>query len=416
MRTTTTSRTSTSRRWRGVTATALAGVVLGAVGTPAAAAADDRDSEIVGAPRSVERLVERLRGLGAIGIDVEGRDGAETWSTTSGRSRLAPSRPARTGASFRAGSVSKQLVSVLALQLVDDGTWTLDTTLGDVAPDLWPGREDVTVRQLLSHTSALPEFLLPLIRDAVTTDAFRAALRPRRTDAELVALARQEPVTAQPGQFSYSNTNYVVLGQLLRRETGRSVQQLARARIFGPADMDESYFAEGRVLPGPRLREYAVFPGERVDLRGFSPTMFSSAGSLVSTTSDLNDFHRALESGDLLPRRLVRTMQREVAPGSGYGLGSYRLPEPCGATVVNGHDGASFGTFTFSFAAGPRRAVTVAMTGRHYDPDRFTAQLETLLEIVDASFTAMCGRGADRPDLADLPRPVAVPVSPALQG
>ena len=140
---------------------------LATAGTSAAAAPADRrdsaDARTEMPSPAVERLVRRLRKAGAVAVDVGVRRGTQTWSTASGSSQVDPRRPARAGSAYRAGSVSKQLVSVLALQLVDQGVWTLDTTMGEVAPGLWPGQESVTVRQLLSHTSGLPEYLTPLV-------------------------------------------------------------------------------------------------------------------------------------------------------------------------------------------------------------------------------------------------------------
>ncbi|WP_165355236.1 serine hydrolase domain-containing protein [Nocardioides oleivorans] len=395
------------------TALAVAAGLLGATGAATAAPAerartDQAPTDQPSTDRSrtemrsdaVERLVRRLRGAGAVAVDVEVRRGDQTWSMAAGSSQVDPRRPAVAGSAYRAGSVSKQLVSVLALQLVDRGTWTLDTTIGEVAPGLWPGQESVTVRQLLSHTSGLPEFLTPLVAEADTTQGFLDATDDRWTDAQLIAVAQQLPVTA-PGEFSYSNTNYVVLGQLLTQATGRSVAALAERRILRPAGMGDSFFADDRRLPAPRLAEYARLP-RLVALERFHPSMFSSAGSLVSTTTDLNDFHAALESGRLIPRRLVRTMQREVAPGSGYGLGSYSVPNPCrGGATINGHDGGTWGTVTFSLAAGRGTQVTVAMTGRSYVPQQYRKQLVLSQKLVSSAFAMTCpgrsrGDGGDR--------------------
>src|SRR5207237_296978 len=122
--------------------------------------------------RQLDRLLQQVRAGGAIGVTAEVVTPGGTWRGATGNAERAPRRPATEDARFRAGSVSKQLVSVLALQLVQDGTWSLGTTIGDVRPGLYPERADATLRQLLSHTSGIPEFLTPLIAGAETTPAF----------------------------------------------------------------------------------------------------------------------------------------------------------------------------------------------------------------------------------------------------
>ena len=252
-----------------IVATVLA-LGLGTAGAPGAAppgsltqVRSDEAPQVEGAPlrtAAVQRLVERLSRVGVVGVSVEIRRGRTTWAKAGGSAQVDPRQPAALDARFRAGSVAKQLVSVLALQLVEAGTWSLDSTLGELAPGLWPGQEAVTVRQLLSHTSGLPDYLTPMVSEAAKPRAFLDAIDDRWRDPELIAIAQQLPATSTPGTFSYSNTNYIVLGELLKRATGRSVAVLAERRILRRAGMSDTYFAEDRRFPAPRLSEYARFP------------------------------------------------------------------------------------------------------------------------------------------------------------
>ncbi len=348
--------------------------------------------------RRLERLVERLRTEGrAVAVTAEVRQGGRTWSFDAGRARRDPARPVPADSTFRAASVTKQLVAVLALQEVERGRWTLDTTIGDVDPELWPGRESVTLRQLLSHTSGMPDYLLAVLGSAVTGKDLVDAVSTRWTDQRIIAAAQTLP-WGEPGAFSYSNTNYVVVGQMLERVTGTKVRALVRDRVLRPAGMTDSAFAVRRDAPVPDLREYARYPGSgTLDLGSFEPSLFSSAGALVSTAHDLNRFRRALESGTLIPKRLVRTMQEPVSDGGGlpYGLGSYRLPSPCasGPGWVQGHDGASFGTLTFSVGLGSNRQVTIAMTGRGYTERTALAQAKLVQQFAYTALSATCGKG-----------------------
>lgn len=406
-------RTRTPRRLRR-SAAALASVVvvtpLAALVAPAAATPGTSPGSSPGAApvtrpsatapaampvRKLERLVQRLRTDGrAVAVTAEVRQGARTWAFDAGQARRAPSRPAEPGGTFRAASLTKQLVAVLALQRVQQGRWTLDTTIGEVDPTLWPGRESVTLRQLLSHTSGMPDFLPAVLGAATTGGELVDAVSRRWSDEQIIAAGQTLP-WGEPGVFTYSNTGYVVVGQMLERATGTPVRELVERRVLRPAGMEDSAFATRRTAPRPDLREYARFPGRTLDLGSFEPSVFSSAGALVSTAADLNRFRRALETGQLIPKRLVRTMQAPLSDGGGlpYGLGSYRLPSPCAAGPgwVQGHDGASFGTLTFSVGLGRNRQVTIAMTGRGYTEDTMRAQGRLIQKFAYTSLAATCG-------------------------
>lgn len=419
---------TTARRRRTAPVAALLGAVLTLTAVPTtsiAAAAPAPVPPADAAPdqqRDLQRDLDRaLRGIvraGAVGAVARVEAPGLRWNDGAGRERLRPARPAVPTAHLRAASVTKQLTSVLALQLVERGTWTLDTTIGDVLPGLWPGREDVTLRQLLSHTSGMPDFVEPLLAGATTVPQFLREIGKRRTDRELVRAARTRAWLFEPGtDMTYSNTGFVVVGLMLRKQTGERLPALFRERVLRPAAMTRSRFATDRRLPARALREYAVIEEKRVDLRRFHPSVFSSAGALLTTTRDLDRFQRALSSGRLVGDELLAEMRSVIGvdPEAGleYGLGSYRYPDPCGeGGVVHGHDGATWGTLTLTFtSADGRRRVTVAMTGRDLDGD--VGSSRALYRFLDTALAATCGRSADRGVPGDRPRPALPRWAPA---
>lgn len=361
-----------------------------AVGSPKSLGAQNLDGPVLDA--ALERVIEEGQAVGAV---AEVRSGAEVWRGAAGRSRLDPDRRARPGSQFRAASVTKIPVAVLALQLVAEGTWSLDTTIGDVLPELWPERSAVTLRQLLSHTSGMPDGLVSILAGATTTEALVEAVSVRRTDAELVRAAQSLPWLFEPGAgFTYSNAGHVVVGMMLRAETGETLPELVRTRVLRPARMRHSRLATSPLIVAPWLREYTVMEGALVDLASFHPTLFGAAGALLTTTQDLNRFHRALSTGKLLPKRWVREMRTPVhsdpTTGLEYGLGSYRLPDPCRpGGFVHGHDGTSLGTLTLSFSSPDgRRRVTAAATGRSVDDP--TRPGVALAEMAGAALRQTC--------------------------
>ena len=356
-------------------------------------------------------------GYVGVTMDVAGPTGH--WSGSAGMRRVDAPAPARPGDRTRVASVTKMMVAALVLQEVERGRWTLDTTVGSVWPGLLAGHDAVTLRQLLSHTSGAPDYLAVVVGSATTLEELRAAVSRPFTDAELVADAHALPWQFDPGsQWSYSNTNYVVLGMLLARVNGQPLQRLLERRVFGPAGMHQTAFATTPRIEGAHLTEYArLFDGPLVSFASFDPSVFSGAGAVVSTAEDLDRFQLALSGGRLVSRQLVDLARTPVpAPGNqpGYGLGTYQLLDVCPAPdgspqFVHGHDGASFGTFTLSYAApdGSRR-VSLSYTGRPYAAPTGIAPFQALyLALAQTCPTAL-------PTARQAPGAVAVPAMPTL--
>ncbi len=390
-------------------ATATGATAAGAGPTGAAATVGSHAPEA--RPATTQQVLRqglrRVVNAGAVGVTAHVYDrGAETFGTF-GDAQLNPSRPASGDPVFRAASVTKTLVAVLAFQQVQAGRWTLGTTIGDVLPDLWPARSGLTLGQLLSHRSGLPEYEDAVVAGATTPRAFKDAISKRRSEASLVRLVRQMEPVGEPGErFSYSNINYVIVGMMLHKATGKKLGDLLAERVLQPARMTRSRYATDSRLAlsaaTPRLREYAPIEqdGRQVDLSSFSPTLYAGAGALVSTARDLDRFQRALSRGVLLRKALVRTMRSVVSSpdeaGVGYGYGSFRVDDPCvPGGVLHGHDGSSFATMTLSFSSpSGSRQVTVAMTGREYTEEQPAYQ--ALNRLVFELFATTCD-GSARP-------------------
>lgn len=320
------------------------------------------------------------------------------WSGADGVRDLASSEPAAARDRFRSASTTKMLVAVLALKAQERGLWRLDTTVEEVAPGLLGEHGDVTVRELLSHTAGLPEYLAPLLVTEsdgdFSTERFLEVLGEPREPGELIDYGAGAPWTPR-GEFVYSNTGFVVVGELLQRVTGQRLGDLLRSWVLVPAGMWRTSLPDDSRLPADALTEYATMYGQRVDLSVFDPTLFGAAGGLVTTAEDLNRFQRALGTGKLLGAGSVRLMRQVVAAGPmEYGLGSYRLPDPCEpGSYLHGHDGASYGTWTVSYAsADGQRSVTVAVTGR--DLDTVTPDLSAFNALVGEALLQSCADDA----------------------
>src|SRR4051812_45833247 len=154
-------------------------------------------------------------------------------------------------ARFRIGSQTKQMVATVVLQLVEEGRLGVDDKLGDVLPevvtkDLVERAGEVTVRQMLRHTSGIPDWYAAKPNpdgsegDDPAFDVFDFTTHYRPID--LVKWSRDRPRTGEPGQeFTYSNTNYTLLGMIIEKVTGHDLAAELRSHLFGPLKMTKTY-------------------------------------------------------------------------------------------------------------------------------------------------------------------------------
>jgi D-alanyl-D-alanine carboxypeptidase len=150
----------------------------------------------------------------------------------SGLADLRTGRPMRPGLNYRVASVTKPLVATVVLQLVAEGRLSLSDTVERWLPGILPYGDQVSIRQLLNHTSGVPEYLLvPLLELYGSRQGRFRSWTPR----ELVALVADQPPLFPPGTtYSYSNTNYVLAGLIVEAATGRTLGQELKRRIIRP--------------------------------------------------------------------------------------------------------------------------------------------------------------------------------------
>lgn len=239
---------------------------------------------------------------------------------------------------FRAGSITKTFVATVVLQLAHEGGLRLSDPVDRFLPGLIRGHGNdgrrITLRALLSHTSGLYDY----------TDDTSA--HPVSATAAVRTATGHRP-TGRPGRFAYSNTDYAVLGLVVRRVTGRGYASEIRRRIIGPLHLTGTSLPGARTtLPAPHGRGYSLDPagGGLTDVTGLDPRTAGAAGELISTLTDLNRFYAALLGGRLLPpAQLTALLSTEAADGN-YGLGIYPQRLSCGVTVW-GHNGRIAGSY-----------------------------------------------------------------------
>ncbi|MGY3056563.1 D-alanyl-D-alanine carboxypeptidase [Streptomyces sp. TE3672] len=267
----------------------------------------------------------------------------------------------------RAGSNTKAFTAVVALQLVAEKKIVLDAPVDTYLPGLLRGEgidgRHITVRQLLQHTSGLPEY--------VDT---RAILKDRQRyyePRELLDSALAQKAHFSPGaKWEYNNTNYLVAGLIIQKVTGRPLGEEINRRIIDRIGLRHTYFPTPGDMtiqePHPKgyHRDTADSPWREVT--ELDPSWGWAAGAVISTNSDLNRFYTALLDGKLLPPAQLAQMRTTVpadaaGPGVRYGLGLTSRPLPCGG-LYWGHGGTIPGYDTLGGVTEDGRAVNIALT------------------------------------------------------
>ena len=234
---------------------------------------------------------------------------------------------------FEIGSITKQLTAACIMQQVRAGKLSLDDPIGKFVPEYAAARA-VTVRQMLSHTSGLPEY------------AFYGAHNPSTLPA-ILALVMKRPMMFKAGtHFSYSNTNYVLLGRILELTSGEPYEQYVREHIFAPAHMEQSGFTSDAATIPDMAVGYQESGAVGPPMEGNGAV--GAAGNVVSTVGDMVKWDQALGSGAIVTPADLALMQTPVRVNDGstrpYGFGF-------GIDAVGGHPVFSHNGGTDGFAA-----------------------------------------------------------------
>jgi D-alanyl-D-alanine carboxypeptidase len=321
----------------------------------AAALAAGVSTPTSGAPRDV--LGDTMRSLvtagapGAIGLV---RAGETRRYAAAGYADVARREPADVRQRFRIASNTKAFTAAVVLQLVGEKRLSLDAPVSRWLPEAPP---DITVRQLLNHTSGLYD---PTTEKEFWTPYLSGDRGYVYRPADIVAAALPHARVA-----GYSNTNYLVAGLLIEKVTGRSAVSEVYRRILVPLHLvDTSFPTVDPRIHGRHLHGYAL--DGHTDLTVFSPSYDWTAGALVSTLDDLAKFHRALFDGTLLrPAELAELKTTAEVDGVSMGLGVDRLEIPCengGKQVVWGDSGGGPGFSSYSLISEDgARQLAVAM-------------------------------------------------------
>ncbi|MUM20065.1 beta-lactamase family protein [Mycobacterium sp. CBMA271] len=258
----------------------------------------------------------------------------------------------------RIGSVTKTFTVTAVLLLVDEGKVGLDDPIAKYVDGV-PGGSKVTLRQLARMQSGLFNYSMSL---AFNHD-LEADPRRRYGTQQLLDYAFAQPPNFPPGQgYEYSNTNAVLLGQVVEKVSGKTLPAYVREHIADPLGLSHTSFPDTNAIPDPHAQGYTQLTptGPLIDCTDWSPSWASWAGAMVSTLEDLRVWVPALATGKLLTpatqkQRLQTVAMPPVPDDIRYGLGIFD------ARGWIGHNGSIPGYQTLAIYSPAEQTTVVAL-------------------------------------------------------
>ncbi|MFJ4831922.1 serine hydrolase domain-containing protein [Streptomyces sp. NPDC088747] len=334
---------------------------------PASAQAADAPADD---PRSLRRQLQELTTApgGPPGVIAVLKRGSHTEVHRAGVADTGTGRPIEDTDHMRIASTAKAYSGAVSLQLIDHGTLRLNDTIGKVLPRLPRAWHRVTLRQLLNHTSGLPDYTsAPRFLELVTEN-------PRRhfDSRRLLDFVADKPLAFPPGsRYTYSNSDNIAVALMAEAVTGRRYENLLAHLVYRPLDLHSTSLPQGYRMPEPYMHGYDVVPPNPPEdvSEVLSASGVWASGGIISTPKDMTAFVRGYAGGKLISDRTRRQQLNWVngasepaGPGKNdAGLAIFRYTTRCG--VVYGHTG-NFPGYTQLIAATPdgKRSLTVSLT------------------------------------------------------
>ena len=346
-------------------------------------------------PARLQQAADQLVADGVPGVIIMTRRGQQVSNVVAGLADKATGQPMQPQDKVRIGSITKTFVATVVLQLAAERRLSLNDSVQKWLPGVITGHgyhpAQITIRQLLQQTSG--------IQDYTSAPGFLTEANLAKTwqPQQLVDIALRlgPPVHG----WLYSDTNYILLGMIIQKVTGRSpVTEISR-RILVPLGLrDTSFPLTSKQIPAPYAHGYF---GSLDVTNLISPSIAWTAGGMISTVDDVARFYRALLDGRLLPPAQQRELLATIPVNDTgelfaehYGLGIYSVQLSCGTAW--GHDGGIIGFKTFAYTSpdGNRQAVIVYNDyKKSVPPPAGTGTAAFQRDVKKATEVAFCGKG-----------------------
>jgi len=340
----------------------MRGLIVGALALLAACQTPASEPVPVAQPLPANLIgaAERSRAPGIVAAII--RDGRVVQAYAWGGMACDGSGAADINASYEIGSISKHITAVALLQLWERNRVDLDATVGTYLDDIPEAWRRVTLRQLLTHTSGVPDY-----EEAGGYGVYETSPTP----AQVFAIVSDRPLDFEPGtRWSYSNTGYFLLSLVVQGVSGERFGDYLREHLFEPLGMHHTFMG-GYAPEGVTLAQ-GCKPGDapdapRVDVRPITEASTFGAGGISSTLTDWALWDEALHGGHILSPRAMEVLftTQHLADGSdtGYAFGMFRT-EYRGLPRLD-HSGQTQG-FSANYEHFPDRDVSMIVFANSY--------------------------------------------------
>lgn len=287
----------------------------------------------------------------APGVALHVSDPEGEWSGAAGIAEIMGNIPMASDKRFRAGSILKTMVATAVLQKVEQGTLNLHDLLKDRLPATLSSKvqhaDTIDIEMLLSHRTGIPEWVTPAVKQMVVSDPAHIWT----IDEILGTIEGQAPLFNPGESYSYSNTNYVLLGEILAGAEGKSFREVIRERVIARAGIGDSALPEPGDIECPGCAHgYIAMDSGMLDGTNIDPSMAGASGghALITTASDLTHFLEQLRAGALFDQKETLEKMFAFQPAvdtqshqTGYGLGMMQLESE--GELILGHLGGTAG-------------------------------------------------------------------------
>ncbi len=290
-----------------------------------------------------DRLAEKNKAMGSMTV---ARDSKVLYTRAIGYSQINGSerKPATTATRYRVGSITKMFTAAMIFQFVEKGKLKLSDTLDKFFPQI-PNAKKITIAHMLAHRSG--------IHDLTDNPDFRTwMMNPKTKDEVLAIIAKGTPDFEPDAKFSSSNSNYVVLGYIVEKLTGKPYQKALKERITSKIGLKDTYLGTGKSDIGKNESFSYSYAGDWKQETEIDLSIPGGAGAIISTPSDLVKFIQALFDGKLISQENVNQMMQNK-----MGMSSL----PLGDKTFYGHGGSIDG-FRSLLVYLPEEKLAVAYT------------------------------------------------------
>jgi CubicO group peptidase (beta-lactamase class C family) len=272
--------------------------------------------------------------------------------------------PATPDTKFRIGSVTKQFTAAAILKLQENGLLSVTDKLSKFIPD-FPRGDEVTIHQLLTHTSGIHSY--------TEKDDFLGNVTRTISPDSLVNLIKKDPYDFNPGEkWQYNNSGYFLLGYIISKVSGKPYAQYLKESFFDPLHMNNTGVHYAGIKLENEAKGYSRTGSKYVDALNWDMSWAGGAGSIYSTVDDLLKWNQALYGGKVLNEKsltaaltpVVLKNGEEAGARYGYGLGFNKFR---GEDIV-GHSGGLHG-FVTQLSYYPKEKLTVVMFSNCAEPE-----------------------------------------------